>query len=645
MNIKIRSVFASVILCSSFSLLAQTIEEDELDQVTVRQTWPRVNEASRQTIRVDAEMIRDLPVRDLGDLLKFLPGVEMKQRGPFGTQADVSLRGTTFNQVLVLIDGMPVNDPLTGHFNMNLPILIGDIASVEIIMGPASSLYGPDAVGGVINIVTNSFRYKLNDSTLRVRGDVTGGQFGLFGSELIGRTGSGFTMGARLLNSSGQDLNGSDARSYFKQHGFMLSKVSRLGKHWILKARVNYDYRDFDARYYYTNSTFDQSVEKVRRVWGQTELRRYWKNGSNSSLSIAHVSTQDSFIFNRLFTPNLHNAETSRARIYHQFKSGLQGNVSIGADAERVQVKSNDRGDHTLYHTGIFGIWKLNLKQGFQMQMSSRLDYENTYDLQFVPQFDVHKEMKRWTWYFNAGRSIRSADLTERYVSNNLPGPLPEGRNLGNPELVAENYWNVEMGSSLDFAYEFELDGGVFLREASNMIDFVYTEGRSIETTTNIADTSSYFYTRNIESLTMLGSHIDLSYRSASNRKYQANGVIGVQYLTELGDANSASKYVSTYANWLVNGEFRLALKKRGFISLQAMYKMRESDRVSSINRELESSYYLINCAIGAYLLDEQAALSIECMNLLDEQYSDILGAPLPRRWIFGKLRIELGEK
>ncbi|HRF24346.1 MAG TPA: TonB-dependent receptor plug domain-containing protein, partial [Chitinophagaceae bacterium] len=95
---------------------------------------------------------------------RYLPGVEVQQRGPQGSQSDIVLRGGTFQQVLVIIDGIKLNDPLTGHFNSYIPINTDEIERIEILKGAASAIYGSEAVGGVINIITKTFYRKNTDS-------------------------------------------------------------------------------------------------------------------------------------------------------------------------------------------------------------------------------------------------------------------------------------------------------------------------------------------------------------------------------------------------------------------------------------------------------------------------------------------------
>ena len=90
-------------------------------------------------------------------LLQTDPGLDVQQRSPGGFIADLSIRGATFGQTLVLLNGMRMSDAQTGHFNLDLPVPIDVISGVEAMKGSGSALYGSDAIGGVINVRTEPF--------------------------------------------------------------------------------------------------------------------------------------------------------------------------------------------------------------------------------------------------------------------------------------------------------------------------------------------------------------------------------------------------------------------------------------------------------------------------------------------------------
>jgi vitamin B12 transporter len=152
-----------------------------LGEVTVYGT--RLNQLAGQSGRyvtvVPGSTLSRYPVASLDDLLRLLPALEVQSRGSFGTQADITLRGSTYNQVLILLDGMRLNDPLTGHFAGYFPIAPTEIEQIEVVRGPGAALYGPDAVGGFINIVTKTFAATHRPDGAELAGTFLAGEYGL----------------------------------------------------------------------------------------------------------------------------------------------------------------------------------------------------------------------------------------------------------------------------------------------------------------------------------------------------------------------------------------------------------------------------------------------------------------------------------
>jgi iron complex outermembrane receptor protein len=106
--------------------------------------------------------------------------VDIRQRGVGGTQADISIRGGSFDQVLILLNGVNITDPQTGHYNLDIPVELSDVQSVEILQGSAARMYGPNAFSGAINIVTN------NQEKSQLSAQLTAGSFDTFMQSLSG---------------------------------------------------------------------------------------------------------------------------------------------------------------------------------------------------------------------------------------------------------------------------------------------------------------------------------------------------------------------------------------------------------------------------------------------------------------------------
>lgn len=105
---------------------------------------------------VDRKSIEQMPVQNIDELLKSIAGIDIRQRGVGGTQSDISIRGGSFDQVMVLLNGVNITDPQTGHYNLDVPVELTDIVRIELLEGSAARVYGPNAFSGAINIITEN---------------------------------------------------------------------------------------------------------------------------------------------------------------------------------------------------------------------------------------------------------------------------------------------------------------------------------------------------------------------------------------------------------------------------------------------------------------------------------------------------------
>ena len=111
------------------------------------------NNVNRSITVIDNQQIQQTPVNAVQDILEFAGGVDLRQRGINGTQADVAIRGGTFEQTLILIDGIKIIDPQTGHYNLNLPLSMESLERIEILKGEGSRIHGPNAFSGAVNFI------------------------------------------------------------------------------------------------------------------------------------------------------------------------------------------------------------------------------------------------------------------------------------------------------------------------------------------------------------------------------------------------------------------------------------------------------------------------------------------------------------
>jgi iron complex outermembrane receptor protein len=166
-----------------------TEREHTLDElvITSSRTGIPLQQAAKPVTLITRADIERQPVHTLSDLLKNVAGIDVRQRGPHGVQTDLSLRGGTFDQVAILLNGINLTNPQTGHYSMDLPVNLSDIDHIEIIQGPTALLYGAGAFAGGIHIVTKT------DTTHRLQMQVDAGMHALRGAEIRGALSSGTT--------------------------------------------------------------------------------------------------------------------------------------------------------------------------------------------------------------------------------------------------------------------------------------------------------------------------------------------------------------------------------------------------------------------------------------------------------------------
>ena len=167
------------------------------------------SQAARMVTVLDAKDIQAAPVQSVNDLLKYVASVDVRQRGPIGAQTDISIRGGNYEQITVLLNGINICDPQTGHNAFDFPVDVADIERIEVLEGPAGRVYGTSSLLGAINIVTKK------QPTNSVSAHIDGGSYGYLNG------------GASLNLSSGKWTNRISG-SYTRSDGYSRNKAGKL---------------------------------------------------------------------------------------------------------------------------------------------------------------------------------------------------------------------------------------------------------------------------------------------------------------------------------------------------------------------------------------------------------------------------------
>lgn len=617
-------------------------------EVSGMQIPMRMHETGRNITVLTPKMIRALPAVSIDEILQLVPGVEVQSRGGFGVQANILMRGSTFTQVLILIDGMRLNDPLTGHFNGYIPVVKEEIERIEVLRGPAAAMYGPDAVGGLINIVTKTFAGTVQEG-LSGMAELAYGSNNHVMTEAALMDAKGkwaWSVAAMTNESDGELIPGRELldgevldsfRTFFTMRAFGGAFSVKLKPNLRLMFRSSFDYRDFNARYFYSSLPSDQSTEQIVQSFNvlhlvQTSARR------KSDLQLAYKYSTDVFEFNPSFPSiNEHVMHFGNMISNHLWEINDKVLLKGGLQLDYRQIESNDRGNHSDWHAGIYAMAMLKPREPWNITLSMRADHDDNYGLEFLPQLNLSYVFGNVVLRGAAGRSIRAADYTERFVSNNLPNLTP-GRSLGNPDLLAEVSWSQEMGVDVQVTERLLLKATGFFRQSDRLIDYVMTPASQIGAVGDLQSEADYLFARNIADVNTQGVEFEVhhSFKLAEHNELM---LIGGYTFTNTGNQEDViSVYIANHARHLATLSTIWRVDRFNF-NISGLYKARNERFASAINSTLDPQYLLWNSRCS-YRLTDKLSISAQVQNIFDVDYENILGAPMPGRWFIGSLGI-----
>jgi iron complex outermembrane receptor protein len=313
--------------------------------------------------------------------------------------------------------------------------------------------------------------------------------------------------------------------------------------------------------------------------------------------------------------------------------------LKVGGQLDRRSIFSNDRGDHQDWHAGVYATALLKPLEDLNITTSLRADYDENYDFEVLPQLNISYLFDAVVLRGSVGRSIRAADYTERYVSNNL-AMLTPGRSLGNPALLAESSWSEEVGVDVRVNSKWQLKTTGFLRQSSQLIDYVLTNETEIGPIGDLQTGSDYFFAKNITSVKTMGFEIESIFRHRFGVDNSVSLVAGYTQQKTSNEDGIVSVYIANHAKDLLTISTMIEVDRFRF-SIGGLYKNRNARLAQSINSQLESDYWLWNLKISADLI-EKISLNFQVQNLFNEDYQNILGAPMPHRWLSGTVGWQL---
>ena len=635
-------IFSFIIIFFSVGLTHAQSHNEVLDPVTVSSSLVAAKSSAtgRNITIIKGAYFDKLPVNSLDQLLKFIPGVEVQSRGPLGAQSDISLRGSTFQQVLVILDGIRINDPNTGHFSGYIPITPAQIDRIEVLKGAASSVYGADAVGGVIHIITKVFNADKQKNNLQAHAQV-----GVGGYDLLTTHAGGFyknkimAVDAGLLTNHTKGVQQRGIRGYNNNSTASVGLNIHATKNWTIGYRAVYDNRDFAAQNFYTTSIADTAQEKVSSWWHQAKLR-YQKNNHLLTIDAGYKSLDDKFQFNNSGKPNTNHSKLYQALIQYQYIFSEKNNMITGFNWMQKNIVSNDRGTHRINSYAPFLAYYHKLWDRLVLNPSVRAEFIGNNNAEILPQLNISYKLNNIQLRGRVGRTIRDADITERFNNYNK-ATVGTGQRMGNPWLLAERAINTEVGADFFISGNLKISTSVFHRSHTNLIDWSNTPYADMPRKDNLVTTGTYGLAKNIAALTTNGWETDILWIQPIDTESRMYLQTGFVWLDIKSNQSQPSFYIASSAKFMTN--FLAMYENKKFdISFTGLYKKRMPQSASSINATITKDYFLLNSKLAANIWQQNVKAFIQVDNIFNKKYSDLLGAVMPGRWTQIGVQIKL---
>jgi iron complex outermembrane recepter protein len=451
-------------LCCAQAVSAQQLQESIV--VTGTAEPVPLAEADRDVSVVQLPEKQRTLFNSYFDLLGLDSGLDLQQRSGGALQGDLSIRGATFGQTLVLLNGLRVNDVQTGHFNLDVPVPLETITGVEVLKGSGSALYGSDAIGGVVNVRTAP----IETGEFRLLGGV--GNFG--SNEQHAVTSFGGKWWQEQMAFARDFSTGFEPdRDYRNLALSSLSTLkSRLGATSLLFA---YSDRPFGANGFYGSAQPQWERTKNWFASGHQDL------GSKTEINFAYRKHTDLYVYirdNPSFYTNWHTDESWQGSVRRHENLPLHGVLSYGAEGLGETVTSTNLGNHDRARGAGYLFYDLRSVKRFSLSAGIREEVYGNREVASSPSLSGAVWLSgRFKLRAAASRAFRLPSFTDLYYHD--PG------NVGNPNLKPESAVSYEGGADAYFTRKVHASATVFQRRDSNVIDFVRPASGGLYQSTN----------------------------------------------------------------------------------------------------------------------------------------------------------------
>lgn len=620
-----------------------TAREMMLEEVSVTGSRAPLtkSQAARMVTVLERQDIAQAPVQSINDLLKYAVGVDVRQRGPIGAQTDISIRGGTSDQIILLLNGINICDPQTGHNAMDLPIDLSEIVRIEVVEGPAGRIYGTSSLVGAINIVTKPALQTSTDLTLE------GGSYGY--AKASGRTNLKLGLWNNQVSAS---YNRSDGYSRSKagtlNTDFSGSKAFYQGQYEDETIRLNWHLGMADKGYgsstfwaspkWQADNQYEHTTKLYSAIQGETKLGRlhfapsiYWNQNRDRYEGYRDMPEKMKFNYNRT---DVYGVGLSS---YFDWKAGR---TAFGAELRNEDLVSGNLGEpltqahhfkgtdreYTLgvNRTNISGFLEHNLLLKHFTLSAGLVAVKNSWsnmNMTVYPGIDIsYRPNNKWTLHTSYNTSLRMPSFTEMYYK--LQGYS------ANPHLKPEEMRALEAGITYH-TWLVTFSTTIWHHHGRNMIDWIMDTSKGDD---------AVWQSVNHTKVNSIGAEL-----SATVRLQQAVVKLSYSYINQEKnlEAGVVSQYALEYLRHKLVAHAQLPLWRQ----LTLYVNLRWQDRVGQYTDfDGIAHNYQPYTLIDSRLSWQQKTwkLYVEANNLFDKDYVDFGHVQEPGRWIITGFSIRL---
>lgn len=533
------------------------------------------------------------PAKSIDEILQQVSGMDIRRRGANGVQSDITFRGSSFEQVLLLLNGIRMNDSQTGHNNMNIPVDLDDVEKIEVIKGPAARRFGQNAYAGVINIITKPTPGK------RVKINAEGGDYSSYA------LGFNAQIGNEKFSNSLQ-ANSSSSQGYMYNTDYEIRNAFYQGKLNIkngdLRLQAGFSEKKFGANGFYSSSKATEQYEEMQasivsiahqQTFGKLKLssNAYWRRG------------QDMYLFNRQkpeIYRNMHIGNNIGGEVNSSYQWGL-GTTGIGVELRKEFLVSSNLGNPNRFVSQVFFEHhfslldkKLNISPGISWANYAK---EGNF---FYPGLDVGYSFNANSKvYGNIAKVHRIPTFTELYYVSPTE--------VGNPDLTPENAISSEVGYQYQNNKILAKVSG-FLRNSNNSIDWVKKDPNG-----------TVWYAQNVGDIKVKGIEAELNHKVTDWLKY----MVGYTYLDSR--YQNSNEVVSRYILDNLRHQLISKLETKFLNGFTNEVVYRYNKRVN------QGSYHLLDEKLSYSQKDYSVYVLIN--NITNTKYTEAFGVAMPQRW------------